>query len=143
MTGFAVSAQIFVVFAARAGRTDVNDLIVSLIVVIVILAAAGWAGWQRLQQYRGRGIHHPRRLFISLCRAHALDRNHQRLLSDLAQFHQLKHPGSLFLQPELFDSLKLGSAFEPHRAALEKLRQQLFTMESLPAKISQSSQIPK
>src|SRR5262249_46353347 len=131
-----------VILAARSGR-DTNDLIVTLIVVFGLIAAAGWVGWQRLQQYRGRGIHHPRQLFVSLCRAHGLDRSQQRLLYDLAQARQLPHPSIVFLQPELFDSAKLGPYFEPHRAALQILRQQLFATESLPAKISQSAQLAK
>src|SRR5262249_10169887 len=131
-----------VILAARSGR-DTSDLIVTLIIILGLATAAGWVSWQRLQKYRGRGIHHPRQLFVILCRAHSLDRSQQRLLYDLAQARQLQHPGLVFLQPDLFDPAKLGPQFEPHRKALLALRQQLFAAEPLAAKFAQSSQTIK
>ncbi len=97
-------------------------------VLLAVLIAATIAlclvvAWRRKQ---GRGAYQPRKLFISLCRAHQLDQAEQRLLALIAKSHELSQPSSIFLRPDLLSAEKLSVQFAAHRAQLESIRTRLF-----------------
>jgi hypothetical protein len=129
-------------FALRdhTGRWELGNC--ALLSVFFIAVVAGLAAATRLwkQWYSDWIAHNPHKLFATLCNAHKLDRNQQRLLLLLAQRHQLPHPGTLFLRPDLFDAPSLGPQFAAQLSQIQFLRRQLFGAASSPENTSRPTQ---
>jgi hypothetical protein len=60
---------------------------------------------------------------------HGLDASSRRLLNRVVGFHRLAHPARLFIEPKWLDPASLGPGFRPQAAALEKLRNRLFSLK--------------
>jgi hypothetical protein len=71
----------------------------------------------------------PRRLFGTLCRAHALDRASCRLLQQLARANAIAQPAQLFLDPDYFLPTRLTPELLRHQAAVAALREKLFAID--------------
>jgi hypothetical protein len=120
----------------RFGHSLLENVLLLVLFVLVITGGVwlaiilkrGWPGnW---------APHHPHNLFVTLCHAHKLDRNQQRLLLLLAQWHRLPQPSAIFVEPELFDASRLGQQFAPHLSQVQSLRQRLFGTDFPPANLS-------
>jgi hypothetical protein len=71
-------------------------------------------------------IHHPRRLFRALCRAHAVGFFGKRALWKLAHSAGLQQPGAIFLRPDLFDAGLATASSRRQQAHYARLREKLF-----------------
>jgi hypothetical protein len=98
-----------------------------IVLALLAIGAAGKLAMYFGQRYSGgAAFHNPRKLFVTLCRAHNLDRSQQRLLVLLAQHHRLPQPPTLFLQPALFEAASLGPQLSSQASQLRAMQQQLF-----------------
>lgn len=93
------------------------------------LAAGCFVAWRVFAPQPHTG---PKAMFHALCRAHALNRGARKALHTLARHHNLKHPGRLFLEQELFDAVRGSSELARIGAQLTKVREQLFNCEKAP-----------
>ena len=75
---------------------------------------------------RVRGYDNPRKLFVSLCRTHALDRSQRRLLNRLAARQGLDSPAILFVSPERFRGPGLVGLSPRGQQRLASLHERLF-----------------
>ncbi len=71
--------------------------------------------------YRSRWL-----LFWHLCRAHKLSLSDIQLLRRLASNHNLKEPGQLFIKPDCFDPLALGTRVPADVLRYTQIRDLLF-----------------
>jgi hypothetical protein len=128
-------------FALRdqSGRWDVGNCLLAGMASAVLAAGLWWAAEQGKKWYRQRIATHPLKLFADLCQSHKLDRNQQRLLMLVAQWHHLPQPAEVFLRPELFHVDHLGPQFAVQIAQIQKVQQQLFGTDIQPAHLSQAS----
>ncbi|HZZ28738.1 MAG TPA: hypothetical protein VFE46_12115 [Pirellulales bacterium] len=109
--------------------------------LLLLLAGGLWAAFAIWKRWYGVwSANHPSKLFEALCRAHKLDRNQQRLLVLLAEWHRLPHPGAMFLKPELLEASHVGPQFAAHMAQVQALRQRLFGAGTQAENSSQSTQ---
>jgi hypothetical protein len=101
-------------------------LVVACIVAIGLAfsLAVRYLTWREGRRYR-----HPHQLFAELCRAHGLDRASRKRLQRLASAHKLADPARIFLEPERFETTQLGASFNDDRAALEALRDLIFSYQ--------------
>ncbi len=118
------------------GRPEdtVNIIIVGLL-LLVLVAAIVVLPYLLLAQDR-LSFRGPRRLFLSLGRAHGLTWRERWWLWRLARTQQLHQPALLFVEPERFSTSLLSPALRKHAAALEQLKERLFRETSTPLTLS-------
>lgn len=99
-------------------------LILSAVTLLVIATIAR----QSISRSRRRDFDYnrPARLFADLCRAHKLTWSSRRLLKQLAAARDLKHPATLFVEPEHFDTANVPPALKASASQIRKLRRRLF-----------------
>jgi len=122
----------------RAEPVDPQQLLGLLVVVagmVVLLAMLAHA----VNNHSGRRYHGPRRLFLSLCRAHRLSISDCWWMWLVARNRRLKDPARLFLDPELLDPTQLPPKFRMQAARFEALKKRLFAWEEPPKQPAGSS----
>ena len=113
-----------------------SDVVLGLLILAALVLGI-WALARLLAiRERRRSFDSPRRLFLSLCRAHQLSWRDRWLLWRVAKVQKLKDPARLFLEPERFEAARLGPALTAKTPRLAALREQLFLRKarSEPAK---------
>lgn len=105
------------------GGLSSNQVICGLVAV----AALVLLGWSLLRVFSPQACpNSPRRLFLSLCRAHGLPWAETWLLWRVARARQLHEPARLFLEPEWLAPEELPPAFQPRAEQLRSLAKRLF-----------------
>ena len=117
-------------FRSRPNSTDRDDVLLGALIVVALIA--GIWGLSRLLATRERHqvYSNPRRLFLSLCKAHRLRWSEQWLLWRVARFQRLGDPARLFLEPERFEEANLSRPLRAQIARLRGLRNRLFAKPS-------------
>ena len=111
----------------RSGRSfDGGDLAIWVGILAAVALTMFWLSRHVRQQETPRASRNPRTLFRELCSAHGLNRDQRRLLTQLADAHQLPHPAALFLEPERFAPEHVPSALKQDGRRLATLRKRLF-----------------
>lgn len=114
-------------FRRSFGQVEVDGLI-SYAVVFGLLAVLGWLILRQIQAMQSR-CDDPAALFRELCEAHEIEWNEWLLLDELAQYHQMSHPGEIFLRPECFEPTDLSPALQARVEELLRLRDRIFGRE--------------
>jgi hypothetical protein len=87
-------------------------------------------GWILLQRWWNQPARKRRRqaweLFYELCHAHRLDKQAISTLFALVRGHQLEHPATIFLRPDLFQSERQPARLQRRLEIIKQLRRQLF-----------------
>ena len=110
------------------GRSiDSREVILGLTALVCIILAV-WllsyilALFEKRQAYDG-----PRRLFLSLCRAHRLSWSDAWLLWRVARVQRLRDPARVFVERERLDPVHLPAGLRIHAARLSDLAARLFS----------------
>ncbi len=116
----------------RAQPADPQQLLWFLATMGVLVALlALLAHWVNNQS--GRTYYRPRRLFLTLCRAHRLSISDCWWMWLLARARRLRDPARLFLEPELLDPADLPPKIRVQAQRFEALKKRLFVWEKQPA----------
>ena len=113
-------------FRGRHARIETEHIIAGAIVVCGIVLGLWLLSYIMSFQEDRRGYSSPKRLFISLCRAHELRWSQWWLLWRVARRQRLRDPARLFLEPERFEPSRLGASLCGRANDLLRLRQKLF-----------------
>ena len=127
LANLSVSAP--VLFAARAGRrrgADTGEVLLYLAVAAVTIGVVCGVLYA-VNRYRNkqRFNSHPS-LFNGLCERHNLDRSGKALLKQIADYHKLKYPAQVFIEPKLLDPNALGGSLRNQGLQVAALRNQIF-----------------
>jgi hypothetical protein len=111
----------------RSETSGRDDILLGLLIVAALMAAI-WALSRLLAMgTRHRAYDSPRRLFLSLCKAHRLRWSEWWLLWRLARSQGLKDPARIFLEPERFGPGGLRPKLAARAERLRGIRDRLFT----------------
>ena len=113
-------------FRGRHARIETEHVIAGAIVVCGIVLGLWLLSYIMSFQEDRRGYSSPKRLFISLCRAHGLRWSQWWFLWRVARRQRLRDPARLFLEPERLDPGRLGASLRNRAKDLLRLRQKLF-----------------
>jgi len=95
--------------------------LIGLVVLgVVIGATIAFVHWWTRRTYDN-----PHHLFRQLCQLHALDRQQQSLLKDLAAVNRVGQPSELFLDPSYFDK-QLPESLSKHQTSIQAIRKRVF-----------------
>jgi hypothetical protein len=105
---------------------DARQTLLALAVLVGIAAALVLFS-QLLHLLERRGSYDgPKRLFLALCRAHALSWGERWWLWRLARSQRLRDPARLFLEPERFLPANLPLGLRMHASRLAAIAERLF-----------------
>jgi hypothetical protein len=93
-------------FQSERSEPDLGELLIMAgalaSAVVVIIAFRFLARWVLAR--RERNYHSPRRLLQELCRTHDLSQSDCQLVREIAAWHELPHPGVLFIDRRRWQS---------------------------------------
>lgn len=113
------------------GEVENAEFPIPWVMIGILLAIAAVIGIaifakMKLDEFKKLMPAQRRQLFYELCKAHGLSRQEVKLLVGLARVHQLENWALLFVQPERFDSAKLGTLHVETVQAYVSIRDRLF-----------------
>jgi hypothetical protein len=108
----------------RFGWAGVGTVAAGALTVIVF----AWLITRWLARRQRRINNSPWCLFKELAAAHHLSRGERQLLTRMAQHLRLEQPATLFIEPACWEADRLGPAWTPRLATIEKLRRRLFAV---------------
>jgi len=97
-----------------------------LLIGFAVLLATALVVGLIVARCRRRSLHSPKRLFLTLCRAHRLSWKQTWLLWQLARAQGLENAALLFVDPDRFDPDYIGLWLRPQQQALLEVRKRIF-----------------
>jgi len=119
-------------FKGRRTQINMDDVVIGLVIVLCIAVAIWLLGRLTNVLDKRTSFRGPRRLFLSLCKAHRLRWTDRWLLWRLAAAQKLREPARLFLEPKLFDPARLSTLTPARASQLIELRNTLFAESDEP-----------
>ncbi|MGA2033070.1 MAG: hypothetical protein ABSG68_12495 [Thermoguttaceae bacterium] len=113
-------------FRQRAAGARHDEVFSGLLILAGIIVAIWLLSRLLAYQKRRRTVNSPRKLFLALCRIHALPWSDRWLLWRLAKSRRLADPARVFLEPTLYDQLGLDRSWAVQWPRLDALRSELF-----------------
>ncbi len=101
---------------------SLGPLLIAVALLFLLALGVGFL----VTHYRRHSLHSPKRLFLSLCRAHRLGWKQTWLLWQLARAQGLENAALLFVDPDRFDPNYIGLWLRPHQPALLEIRKRIF-----------------
>ncbi len=123
--------------SVQARPWDASDMMIAGLVLLVAVSVVGVLAYFLVIRDR-RQLNGPRRLFLSLCRAHGLTWRERWWLWRLARSQQLREPARLFLEPDRFRTSQFTPGLRKHSAPLGQLRERLFRETAKPLAASEA-----
>jgi hypothetical protein len=119
----------------RAGLS-LTELLLAVACLAALLLAVWIAAHLLSRHQRERVIHHPRKLFRALSRAHAIGFWNRRTLWQLAQSADLSQPAMIFVRPDLLEARLQSVSNRRQQARYAQLRDKLFGAPAPPDDIA-------
>ena len=111
---------------SKQSGLDSGDIVIVLLIMAGFTAGIWGLSLLAAKQGRRGRSNNPRKLFVSLCRAHGLNWSARRLLAKVARWQRLAQPGRLFVEPERFDVTNLSASLKRQQPRLVEIREMLF-----------------
>lgn len=105
-----------------ASPYNLGPLLIGFAVLLVTALVVGMV----VARCRRQSLHSPKRLFLSLCRAHRLSWKQTWLLWQLARAQGLENAALLFVDPDRFDPDYIGLWLRPQQHALMEVHKRIF-----------------
>ncbi len=124
-------AQVYREELGRGFRGATSQLHWTDVLPYVAAAVAAGVGWGVFAYVKRRNdmterCSDPHKLFRELSQVHKLERNHRRLLLQLASALKFAQPAQVFVTPAAFEPSRLPAELRSRAAELTWLRQRLF-----------------
>lgn len=112
-------------FRGDNASISASDILLGLVVVLGAAAFFWLLHYLRNRQDHTQVINNPRKLFAAICKLHRLGVVERALLQKTASANGIKHPGQLFVSPDLLLA-QAEKASGRKRAQLKALCDKLF-----------------
>jgi len=114
----------------KGRRIDGDDMLQGLLALAGIAAAVWALSYLLALQERRRLYSSPRRLFLSLCRAHRLRWSQRWLLWRVARWQGLRDPARLFVEPQRLAAANVGPALRGKATQLGEIAKKIYAQQS-------------